>query len=639
MRRGGLLRQVILKLLQLAGMYIFLNPVTGQEFSRKSDLTVEINGSKRLQQIHGFGVNANTASWNSSELIPALDMLIDSMNSTIWRVMVEMERDGEDENDNDDPFNMNWDYYNKLYETPKFQKAWSTIEYLNKRGIVSGLMVNFMGRIPEWMGKSVIKPEYEDEFVEMQVSFLMYAKNVRKLKFALFAPVNETDIRNEGPTVNSKQLARVMRKLVDRMADVGLDDIMLVIPDAASMGSSIKSYIPELMADPVIMSKVGHFSLHSYGGYYADVDSLIRNSEYPELTYWMTEWNAWRNGLDAGKTTEYNYKFAGECVSYLFQLLRNGASAGIVWEGYDSFYEHPPSGWSLWGVLGYDKQTKTYYPRKHFYAISQISKFVPPGSYRIATTDPGKGIELLAFHDPVSGRVSVTGMNNTSYSVNIKGSFRDLPSIGHLQMFYTDSLRDLSGSDDISITGNAFAAVIPGNCIYTITGIAGSGKDDYPAYIRPEPSGWYAGDMHVHRNCGDNIVVTDNDLHAMMKTHDLAIMSVLADMGNGEVKNSSEDLPKVNGKDSPHSIPGRILHWDAEWHWDATYSQFSHQALGGHIVLLGLNKAYQIWDESTYNILKWGKKQNAISGFCHMQYLNDDVQNELNCCIPVDYPG
>jgi len=59
MRTGGLLRQVILKLLQLAGMYIFLNPVTGQEFSRKSDLTVEINGSKRLQQIHGFGVNAN----------------------------------------------------------------------------------------------------------------------------------------------------------------------------------------------------------------------------------------------------------------------------------------------------------------------------------------------------------------------------------------------------------------------------------------------------------------------------------------------------------------------------------------------------------------------------------------------------
>ncbi len=25
-------------------------------------------------------------------------------------------------------------------------------------------------------------------------------------------------------------------------------------------------------------------------------------------------------------------------------------------------------------------------------------------------------------------------------------------------------------------------------------------------------------------------------------------------------------------------------------------------------------------------------------GFCHMQYLNDSIQNQLNCCIPIDFP-
>lgn len=25
-------------------------------------------------------------------------------------------------------------------------------------------------------------------------------------------------------------------------------------------------------------------------------------------------------------------------------------------------------------------------------------------------------------------------------------------------------------------------------------------------------------------------------------------------------------------------------------------------------------------------------------GFCHMQYLNDSIQNKLTCCIPIDYP-
>lgn len=158
------------------------------------------------------------------------------------------------------------------------------------------------------------------------------------------------------------------------------------------------------------------------------------------------------------------------------------------------------------------------------------------------------------------------------------------------------------------------------------------------AVNKPEPSDWFAGDIHVHRNCGGRKVLPESNLPEMMEQNDLAVISVLADMGNGEVLDSKEDLPKVTGKDAAQSKSGRIIHWDAEWHWDATYSNFKHQALGGHLVLLGLKEAHQIWDESPYKILEWARKQNAISGFCHLQYLNDQVQDSLNCCIPVDYP-
>jgi hypothetical protein len=54
--------------------------------------------------------------------------------------------------------------------------------------------------------------------------------------------------------------------------------------------------------------------------------------------------------------------------------------------------------------------------------------------------------------------------------------------------------------------------------------------------------------------------------------------------------------------------------------------------------MLGLKKANQIWEESPYRILDWAKKQKAVSGFAHFQYLNDSIQSELNCCIPIDYP-
>jgi hypothetical protein len=164
-----------------------------------------------------------------------------------------------------------------------------------------------------------------------------------------------------------------------------------------------------------------------------------------------------------------------------------------------------------------------------------------------------------------------------------------------------------------------------------------SGKD----YIsgRPEPSDWYAGDIHVHRNCGEGTpILSESEFIAMMETNDLAVITVLADMGNGEVKDSKTDLLKVTGEDAEQSKPGRIVHWDAEWHFDPAGVTFENKALGGHLLLLGLTEAYTIWDESPYKIIEWGKKQNAIIGFCHMQYLNDTIQNELDCCIPIDYP-
>src|ERR1035441_5273768 len=132
------------------------------------------------------------------------------------------------------------------------------------------------------------------------------------------------------------------------------------------------------------------------------------------------------------------------------------------------------------------------------------------------------------------------------------------------------------------------------------------------------PANWYAGDMHVHRSCGGPPV--DVSIIAnTMATQDLAVVSVLADMGSGEVQNAVTDLPLVTGQDDTNSAPGRIVHWDTEWHWDATYTQYPHQALGGHIVALGLTNAYQIWSEYTFPIFDWAHQQGGMGGFAHFR--------------------
>jgi hypothetical protein len=155
---------------------------------------------------------------------------------------------------------------------------------------------------------------------------------------------------------------------------------------------------------------------------------------------------------------------------------------------------------------------------------------------------------------------------------------------------------------------------------------------------RPEPTNWFSGDVHVHRSCGGSPVSISTISNAMI-TADISVVSLLADMGNGEVLDPTNDLPKVTGVDSTSSPPNRIIRWDAEWHWDATYFQFAHQALGGHIVALGLTNAVQLWNESTSSIFDWAHQQGAVAGFAHFQYLPDNnFPTTLDCCLPLEYP-
>lgn len=155
---------------------------------------------------------------------------------------------------------------------------------------------------------------------------------------------------------------------------------------------------------------------------------------------------------------------------------------------------------------------------------------------------------------------------------------------------------------------------------------------------RPEPTNWFVGDLHVHRSCGGTPVPLTTISNAMVAA-DLMVLSLQADMGNGEVLNPATDLPLVNGNNSPASPPGRIIRWDAEWHWDPVYWQFPHQVLGGHILALGITNAVQRWDEYTAPVLSWARNQGGVAGFAHLQYLpNYSFPTTLDCCAPLEYP-
>ena len=137
----------------------------------------------------------------------------------------------------------------------------------------------------------------------------------------------------------------------------------------------------------------------------------------------------------------------------------------------------------------------------------------------------------------------------------------------------------------------------------------------------PEPTGWYAGDMHVHRSCGGSPEAVSS-MFSRMTPQNLSAESLLADMGNGEVQNPVTDLPLVTVKMIPFRMCGTSIGTSSGIGMQLTVD-IAHQALGGHVVGLGLSNAQQIWQENTFPILDCAHQQNAIAGFAHMQYLED----------------
>ena len=111
-----------------------------------------INGNQRFQTIDGFGISANSASWDNGELRPAIDKLIDENGSTIWRVVIEM-ADWEATNDDADPDNFNWTYYNTIYSSPRFEELWATIAYLNQKGVTNPADAQLHGPGPHVVGR------------------------------------------------------------------------------------------------------------------------------------------------------------------------------------------------------------------------------------------------------------------------------------------------------------------------------------------------------------------------------------------------------------------------------------------------------------------------------------------------------
>jgi O-glycosyl hydrolase len=423
--------------------------------------TVTIDGSQAYQVIDGFGANIN--HWSTNEIGPVLDALVDQAGLSVFRVLHD---------------SVDWDMCNgdSVYSNADWELMWDVIAYLNQKGITNGVSVNFMGLPPPSLvtspSPSFLIPGLELEWAQMAASPIIYARNNRHLQFNLMEPDNEPDMMGGVDHIHltlDQQLTALhhMSQLLDAS---GLSDIRFVGPD---LGFTSSSWISAWLNDPILMAKVGHIGIHCYndnfGGPSTGVYSLLRQSSYTNLNFWMTEYNGWCSSCEGGGSGDNSWSFARDSVNYLLNHLGNGASAAMIFTGCDTWMDYLKA-WSYWGLFAVDDTNaipKTFTPRKGFYTLSQVSKYVRPGARRIALSGSTYPFNLLGFYHPDSGQVVLTGVNPGG-ATDLAGSMVSLPAVSNFDLYYTSSSVNLTPGGSVPVSNGVFATAIPADCVFTL---------------------------------------------------------------------------------------------------------------------------------------------------------------------------
>ena len=367
---------------------------------------ITVDSSQRYQYIDGFGVNFSGTYFRESQK-PMIDMLIDDLGATIFRLDPYGLINWEAANDNDDPNVMNWEYYNDRYSMPAFEASWAAARYLNSRGIRPYLTLS--GLPPEWMLDNKEAPRHKvcksqppskpdhlkvsmyDEFAETVVSLAVYARTRARIDFEYFGPVNETDCYPaEGPRIDPDEMPKVLGAIARRLRKEGLGDVKLIVAEQAVITND---YVTAMLQSADLMSQVGVFSFHTYGA-----DSVgpqvarVQSSEYPHVRVWLTEYGD-LNDLDKSSGNEWK-SFSLAATRRALTALNQGASAALFWDGFDNYHEHYPR-LTFYGLV--QNVDHIYSPKKRYYAAKQLYHFVRPGSQRIGAGSDSQNLVVSAF--------------------------------------------------------------------------------------------------------------------------------------------------------------------------------------------------------------------------------------------------
>ncbi len=315
----------------------------------------------------------------------------------------------EAENDNDDPFEMDYDRL-AAADTGLVHDELVLQQRLQERGVhllFSSWRFPYwmIGKPPDWIpgadDKPDLPPGMDDEYVESLLGYILYARDRYGITFDAISVANEPDLSIYIGGLDPERLLRLSWKLRDRLDAAGYKT-SFYMPDVAAADSIGQNYTERFYALEGGRHAAGAIAFHSYRRedevlrYFGDLGALLG------LPVWVTEQN--HAGLAVENRFEWSHAVNNAACLHDV-LVRSNASLSLYW----SYAMSSSRGLGL-----YVPETKTWAPAydmlKHFY------NFVPPGSKRIESVpiEAEGGLRTVAFIRPDSLSAALIIINEGS---------------------------------------------------------------------------------------------------------------------------------------------------------------------------------------------------------------------------------
>jgi len=457
-------------------------------FSSSIAVTNTLNGSITYQTIRGFGTGIGTWYYNDNSYLRALDTLI-AYGMNYFRIGMD-EYAFEATNDNSDPFVQNWTYYDAIFSSPYFEKTWKTIKYLNDKGITGDhIMLEFYGRMPTWMSSNnQVTIANRKELAEYEAAAVKYGLSRRSptVSFKTYGPLCEYESNGtEGPWFSDyDEMGKFLDTLVIMMDNMGIpSDVSISTCSRDEVNTSLSG---TLRSHAKCMTRMKQFDSHQYTAWSPltfDHYSEIKNSNYPDMEYWVTEQNKWCSDCDFGGHITYTMDDVFGVSNFTIIDQNFGSSLQLLFDGLDTWYFHPPAAFSGWGMLSIDTTTWQYTKVPLYLGSASLwARFMLPQAKRIQASAANN----VGYYNSSSGQISTIGMNNSSSTQSYTLTLQNLPTISSMEWWVVDNQHPYPYlKQTVAVTGQSFTVTLPARCLYAFY----SGGSTTPAKaLTPEKS-------------------------------------------------------------------------------------------------------------------------------------------------------